>query len=84
MADLGCLFVCMFRNYLMPVLIAAHTANNVDFGDEPENEDESYESEGPQNFSHHKSINKKNECRTKVCSMKVVSVYKTTLLKTYS
>ena len=47
MADLGCLFVCMFRNYLTPVLIAAHTANNVDFGDEPENEDESYESEGP-------------------------------------
>ena len=47
MADLGCLFVCMFRNYLTPILIAAHTANNVDFGDEPENEDESYESEGP-------------------------------------
>ena len=47
MADLGCLFVCTFGNYLAPVLIAAHTANNVDFADEPENEDESYESQGP-------------------------------------
>ena len=34
MANLGCLFVCTFGNYLAPVLIAAHTANNVDFGDE--------------------------------------------------
>ena len=38
MADLGCLFVCTFGNFLAPVLIAAHTANNVDFGDEPEDE----------------------------------------------
>ena len=38
MADLGCLFVCTFGNYLAPVLIAAHTANNLDFGDELENE----------------------------------------------
>ena len=38
MAGLGCLFVCTFGNYLAPVLIAAHTANNLDFGDEPENE----------------------------------------------
>ena len=29
--------------YLAPVLIAAHTANNVDFGDE--NENEGYESD---------------------------------------
>ena len=45
MANLGCLFVCTFGNYLAPVLIAAYTANNLDFGDEPENE--GYESEGP-------------------------------------
>ena len=44
MANLGCLFVCTFGDYLAPVLIAAHTANNVDFGGEPENE--GYESEG--------------------------------------
>ena len=47
MADLGCHFVCTFGNYLASDLIAAHTANNVDFADEPENEDESYESQGP-------------------------------------
>ena len=45
MARLRCLFVCTFGNYLAPVLIAAHTANNLDFGDEPENE--GYEGEGP-------------------------------------
>ena len=38
MANLGCLFVCTFGDYLAPVLIAAHTANNLDFGDELENE----------------------------------------------
>ena len=38
MADLGCLFVCAFGNYLAPILIAAHTANDLDFGDEPEDE----------------------------------------------
>ena len=43
MANLGCLFVCTFSDYLAPVLIAAHIANNVDFGNEPENE--GYESE---------------------------------------
>ena len=43
MANLGCLFVCTFGDYLAPVLIAAHTANNVDFGKEPGNE--GYESE---------------------------------------
>ena len=41
MANLGCLLVCTFGNFLAPILIAAHTANNVDFGDE------GYESEGP-------------------------------------
>ena len=44
MANLGFLFVCTFGDYLAPVLIAAHTANNVDFGGEPK-EDEGYESE---------------------------------------
>ena len=43
MASLGCLFVCKLGNYLVPLLTAAHTANNVDFGGEPE--DEGYESE---------------------------------------
>ena len=45
MAKLGCLLVCTFGNFLASVLIAAHTANNLDFGDELE--DEGYESEGP-------------------------------------
>ena len=44
MAGLGCLFVCMFGNYLIPILIAAHTANNVNFGDKQDHEDEGYES----------------------------------------
>ena len=43
MAGLGCLFVCTFRNYLAPILIAAHTANNLDLGHELENE--GYESD---------------------------------------
>ena len=43
MAGLGCLFVCSFGNFLAPVLIAAHAANNLDFRDEPEGE--GYESE---------------------------------------
>ena len=43
MANLGCLSVCTFGNYLGPVSVAAHTANNVNFGGEPEDED--YESE---------------------------------------
>ena len=45
MVNLGCLLVCTFGNFLTPVLVAAHTSNNLDFGDELENED--YESEGP-------------------------------------
>ena len=36
--NLGCPLVCTLGNFLAPVLIAAHTANNVDFGDEPEDE----------------------------------------------
>ena len=39
MAGLGCLFLCMFCNYLTPILIAAHTAKNVDFGNEQGHED---------------------------------------------
>ena len=52
MVNLGCLFVCTFGNYLAPVLIAAHTPNNVDFGDENDRpaaqfnkQDEGYESD---------------------------------------
>ena len=44
MGSQDCLFVCTFGNYLAPVSIAAHTANNLDFGDKPENKNESYES----------------------------------------
>ena len=44
MANLVCLFVCTFGDYLAHVLIAAQTANKVDFGSEPE--DEGHESEG--------------------------------------
>ena len=36
MANLGCLFVCTFGSYLAPILIAAHTVKNVDFGTKPE------------------------------------------------
>ena len=45
MVNLGCLFVCTFGDYLVSVLIAVHTANNVDFDREPEDED--YKSEEP-------------------------------------
>ena len=38
MANVGCLFVCTFGNYLAPILIAAHTAKNLYLVDEPENE----------------------------------------------
>ena len=47
MASLGSLFVCTFGDYLIPILIAAHTYNNVDSSDEPENKNKGYESEGP-------------------------------------
>ena len=40
MADLGCLLVCTLGNFLAPVLIAVHTANNLDFGDESKNKNE--------------------------------------------
>ena len=34
MVNLDCLFLRTFGNYLAPVLIAVHAANNIDFGDE--------------------------------------------------
>ena len=37
MANLGCLFVCTFGNYLAPILIAADIAKNLDLIDEPGN-----------------------------------------------
>ena len=43
MANLGCLLVCTFGNFLAPVLVAAHVLNNLDLGDELENE--GYESD---------------------------------------
>ena len=45
MASLVCLLVCTFGNFLAPLLTAAHTANNLDFGDESENKNKGYESE---------------------------------------
>ena len=36
MANLGCLLVCAFGNFLAPVLVAAHTVNSSDLGDELE------------------------------------------------
>ena len=38
MAGLRCLFVCTFGSYLALVLIAAHTANNLDEGEGHEND----------------------------------------------
>ena len=45
MAGLGCLLVYIFGDYLLPFLIAAHTADNLDFGDESENKNEGYKSD---------------------------------------
>ena len=45
MANLGCLLVCTFGNFLTPVLVAAHRVNNIDFGDEQDHENEGYESD---------------------------------------
>ena len=38
MADLGCLLVYTFSSLFAPVLVLAHTINNLDLCDEPENE----------------------------------------------
>ena len=43
MAYLSCLLVCTFGNFLASVLVAAHTVNNLDLGNELENE--GYESD---------------------------------------
>ena len=43
MANLGCLLVCVFGDYLAPNLVAMHALNNLDLGHEPE--DEGYESD---------------------------------------
>ena len=43
MAGLGCLFVCAFGNYLASVFIAAHTANNLNFGNEQGHESDGHE-----------------------------------------
>ena len=45
MADLGCLLVCTFGNLFAFLLIAAHTAKNIDIGDEQDHEKEGYESD---------------------------------------
>ena len=37
MAGLGCVLVLTFGNLLAPILVAVHTVNNLDHGDEPEN-----------------------------------------------
>ena len=43
MANLGCLLVCTFGNFFVPVLVAAHTVNNLYLDDELEHE--GYESD---------------------------------------
>ena len=45
MANLGCLLVCTFGNFLAPVLVAAHTVNNLDLDDEQGLKNEGYESD---------------------------------------
>ena len=42
MASLGCLLVCTFGSLLAPVLVLAHTINNLDLGDEQGHENEGY------------------------------------------
>ena len=34
MTNLGCLFVCVFGDYLAPILVAVHTVKNLDHSDE--------------------------------------------------
>ena len=43
MANLGCLLVRTFGNFLAPVLVTVHRVNNLDLADELENE--GYESD---------------------------------------
>ena len=44
MANLGCLLVCTSGNFLAPILVAGHTVNNLDTGNEQGLDDEGYES----------------------------------------
>ena len=41
-ANLGCLLLCTFGNFLAPVLVAVHTVNNLDLS----HEQQSYDNEG--------------------------------------
>ena len=45
MASLGCLLVCTFGSFLAPVLVLAHSINNLDLGDEQGHENQGYESD---------------------------------------
>ena len=45
MANLGCLLLCTYGNFLAPILLAAHTVNNLDIGNEQDLENEGYESD---------------------------------------
>ena len=45
MASLGCHLVCTFGNFLAPVLVAAHTVNNLGLINEQGYENEGYESD---------------------------------------
>ena len=45
MANFGWLLVCTFGNFLAPVLVALHTVNNLDLGDEQCPENDGYESD---------------------------------------
>ena len=45
MANFGCLLVCNFGSFLAPVLVTAHTVNNLDLDDEQDLENEGYESD---------------------------------------
>ena len=44
MASLDCLLVCTFGNFLVTVLVAAHTVNKLDLCNEQGHENEDYES----------------------------------------
>ena len=45
MAKLGCPLVCLFGNLLAPVLVAAHTVNNLDIGDKQDFENKGHEND---------------------------------------
>ena len=45
MVNLGCLLVCTFGNLLALILVAAHSLNNLDLGDEQGHDKEGYESD---------------------------------------